>query len=124
MEQSVVFFTRRLLEAFRVAKAATYEDLCRTLEAHCSPQTPRADGNKKTSLLWYRNLVRHCVIPDFLVFSLTYSALLLSFIYILMVSFGFRGVRISFLSISLFNLYTHCPSLCHQVCIVRLSMRD
>ncbi len=48
-------FTRRLLEAFRVAKAATYEDLCRTLEAQCSPQTPGADGNNKTSLLWYRN---------------------------------------------------------------------
>ncbi|PBK93861.1 hypothetical protein ARMGADRAFT_1079356 [Armillaria gallica] len=48
-------FTRRLLEAFRAAKAATYEDLCRTVEARCSPQTPGAGGKNKTSLLWYRN---------------------------------------------------------------------
>ncbi|SJL02527.1 uncharacterized protein ARMOST_05858 [Armillaria ostoyae] len=48
-------FTRRLLEALRAATATTYEDLCRTLEAHCSPQTPGAVGGNKTSLLWYRN---------------------------------------------------------------------
>ncbi|KAK0230273.1 caspase domain-containing protein [Armillaria fumosa] len=48
-------FTRRLLETLRAAKATTYEDLCRTLEVHCSPQTPGAVGKNKTSLLWYRS---------------------------------------------------------------------
>ncbi|PBK93858.1 hypothetical protein ARMGADRAFT_1079353 [Armillaria gallica] len=48
-------FMRCLLQALRAAKATTYENLCRTLEALCSPQTPGAVGANKTSLLWYRN---------------------------------------------------------------------
>ncbi|KAK0491509.1 hypothetical protein IW261DRAFT_1556651 [Armillaria novae-zelandiae] len=48
-------FTRRLLETLSAAKATTYEDICRTLEADCSPQIPGAVGENKTSLLWYRS---------------------------------------------------------------------